>query len=776
MSAAQDAALDLPAGAEAGSAPRRPAYGGAGFFALSIVLTAAAMGLAAAAWWPIHRHPALITLATVSITLGCLIAATAAWRRWSAPVTVAATALAFLAAGVPLAVPGEAVFGLLPSSEGLIDLIAGVVLGWKQLATIALPVGDYEALLVPAFTTLLLGTVLTLTLALRTRAGSATALVPLAAFLTGIAFGPERTELPLWLPAVLLVLLLLWTAWLRGRRITGSPSRRLRSALRAAPAALLVLAVVAAVGVVGADRLAPASARTTVRTVVAQPFDPRDHVSPLAGFRSFWMTPRVDEVLLVVEGLPQGRLLRLAVLDTWDGVVYTVGTEQLASASGTFTRVPGRIDQSGTPGQLHTVRVRVAGYDDVWLPTIGALVSAEPAEGSAAGPLGGLHYNAVTGSAAVVSPLAAGDAYALTAVLAEQPDAGELSRLSPGSGAVPPAAAVPAELIDRLERYTAGRTTPGARLEAMLRGLAAEGFISHGVSAQEPPSRSGHSADRLARFFAEARLIGDAEQYAVAAALMARELGFPARVVLGFLPRTDEVRGSDVTAWIEVSTAEHGWVLLDPNPPPREIPDEAPEEAAAVARPQTVVPPPQPSIEDVNRQATPDAVQQEPDALDPALQALLAGLAIAGWVLAGLAVLAAPAFVVLAAKNRRRRLRRDSGSTAERIAGGWREFEDALLDRGHELAPAATRTEVAEDSGLAPAAELARLADRACFAPDEPGEQAAVSAWLTLSELTAGLDAGLGRRQRLRARLSLRSLGGVNRGARRGSPWLRSDS
>ena len=35
-------------------------------------------------------------------------------------------------------------------------------------------------------------------------------------------------------------------------------------------------------------------------------------------------------------------------------------------------------------------------------------------------------------------------------------------------------------------------------------------------------------------------MVGDGEQYAVAAALMAREIGFPARVVVGYLPDPDE--------------------------------------------------------------------------------------------------------------------------------------------------------------------------------------------------------------------------------------------
>src|SRR5690554_7995776 len=100
----------------------------------------------------------------------------------------------------------------------------------------------------------------------------------------------------------------------------------------------------------------------------------------------------------------------------------------------------------------------------------------------------------------------------------------------------------------------------------MLEGLRAEGYISHGVGEAEPSSRSGHAADRITELLTGQRMIGDAEQYAVAAALMAGELGFPSRVVFGFAPESANavgvttITGDNVSAWIEVHTSRHGWV------------------------------------------------------------------------------------------------------------------------------------------------------------------------------------------------------------------------
>lgn len=740
------------------------------FIVVNSVVTAIAMGVAAWGWWPVYRHDAFVSLAGWSIVLGAGLALVGLWRRWTVPVTAAATAALFVAVGVPLAVPARAVLGLLPSAEGLIDLLAGVALGWKQLVTVTLPVGDYEALLVPALVVLLPGSVLTLSIALRARARELAVLVPVGVFVAGAALGPERLEVPLAASIALLVVVLGWLAWFRWDRRRRAirmlvPATTQRSTLpgaRAVVAALLALALAAGAAVAVSGPLAPASSRTVVRSVIEQPFDPRDHVSPLSGFRAFWRAPAADGVLFEVRGLPDGATVRLATLDTWDGVVATVGSGAISSGSGSFTRVPGRLDPSAVSGERITLRVSIVGYQGVWVPTAGELVTADFGETAADAPGTALYYNDVTDTAAVAGGIGPGDSYTMRAVLPQQPSRAAFAGLSPGSASVPFAPPPPEELVARLERYVRGIDGPGARLVAALEGLAAEGYVSHGVGEREPPSRSGHSADRLARLFTEPRMIGDAEQYAVAAALMARQLGFPSRVVMGFAPTSHQVRGSDVTAWIEVHTAGHGWVAIDPNPPLRDIPEELPQEAAEVVRPETIVPPPVTEPDDVNRQESPESVQDEPATLDAALQALLAVLRVVGWVVLGIAVVVAPFVVVIAAKVRRRRLRRWAESPVERIVGGWRELEDALVDRGGTVEPAATRTETAALVGVGAALQVASVADRAAFAPEPPDELEADAVWRDVDEVTSSLDAGRTRWQRLRARVSLRSLGGAS--------------
>jgi hypothetical protein len=235
-------------------------------------------------------------------------------------------------------------------------------------------------------------------------------------------------------------------------------------------------------------------------------------------------------------------------------------------------------------------------------------------------------------------------------------------------------------------------------------------------------------------------------------------------VVLGFIPDGTTVRGSDVSAWIEVNTAQYGWVTIDTTPEMRPIPDELPEEPAQVARPQTIVPPPEQDTEKFNRQATPDSQEDQPNDLDPILGVVFAVLRALGWVLVGLAIVLAPFIVVIAAKVRRRRLRRWAATPGERIAGGWQEFEDSVLDHGILPPPAATRNEVASTVGGSRPIVLAAIADRASFSPDDPDAGEADVVWKAVDDLRSSLDHGLTRWQRLRSRISLRSLGANSRG------------
>ncbi len=125
-----------------------------------------------------YESPRFVVLLAVGLLAGALVAVPAAVLRWPSPVVLVLTVFVFLLVGVPVAVPDKALSGVLPTTDGLLDLVSGVALGWRQLLTISIPVGDYQALLVPALVLVLVGTAVALSLALRARRPELAALVP----------------------------------------------------------------------------------------------------------------------------------------------------------------------------------------------------------------------------------------------------------------------------------------------------------------------------------------------------------------------------------------------------------------------------------------------------------------------------------------------------------------------------------------------------------------------------------------------------------------------
>ncbi|AAT89054.1 hypothetical protein ATY41_08760 [Leifsonia xyli subsp. xyli] len=757
--------------------------------AADTVFALAAVSLAAWSFWPVYQSAAFVVMLVVTVVLGCAIAVVGAVFRVPSIALTALIVGAFLAGGVPLAVPAETnAGGPLPTLPGFLDLVRGTWLSWKQLVTISLPVGSYQALLVPAFILVLLGSAVTLTIALRSKTPELAALPPVAVLVGGIALGSAVAPVPLWLVLALFGLLLVWNIAIRLRRraaavgtlrersglIVETPRERRSTAAITVTGAAIMFGGVAVIGVAATALLPPQAERQVVRSFTEQPFDPRAYPSPLSGFRSYLEPAKARAPMLSVTGLPADRRLRIATLDTYDGVVYSVGSGAATSASGAFTRVPYRLDQSGVNGTAARITVTVHGYRGPWVPGTGQLEQIAFLGQDANRLSGAFSYNTVTGTGASTVMLQSGDTYSAESVEKPLLTATQLERAQPGPDTVPRPAVVPDQLHALLQKYTDGVSGAGPGLAAALRGIARDGYLSHGIDASEPASRSGHGADRIAELLTDVPMLGDQEQYSVTAALLARQLGFPARVVVGFVaPKGsgDAVTftGSDISAWIEVQTAE-GWVSADPTPPVRPVPQKEPNRPTEISRPQTNVQPPvdeSPRQNDEPPQAQVDP--SPPPSLKPSLEGLRGILTIAGWSLLAVAVFTAPFLAVIAAKWRRRALRRRAPTAVERIVGGWREFADAAVDHGYERLPSATRVEFATAVGGSRAAALANVADRAVFSPLPLTSQEADSVWKAVDDLRRQLEKRDTRWKRLLAAVSLRSLGYRGRSAERKS-------
>ncbi|WP_308799771.1 transglutaminase family protein [Agromyces silvae] len=757
------------------------------------IATGAALlaGLFAAAmipWWPVYESPAVVVCATVAVLAGLGLGIAGALLRWPAWLVAAAVAAAYLLLGVPVAVPSQAWLVVLPTPAGLVDLVAGAALSWKQLLTVAAPVGSYQALLVPVFLLGLVGATVAATIAFRSRHPVAAAIPPAIVFVAGIALGVVDDRLAASAGLAFLVAVVAWlvrAAIVRRRALGGSA--RMEAALadtRRVLGATAILSFALAGAAVAAVAL-PIPQRTVARSELQPPFEPRDERSPLIGFRAAFQPGSREQPMLEVRGLPDGAGLRIAALDSYDGVVYRVGGDDGQGVSGRFARLPYRLDQSAAVGSEVRLDVRVLGYSDVWVPGAGQLERIEFAGPRQDALADGFVYNDVTGTAAVRDGFDPGDAYTAWSIVPSVP--GDLAELQPGTAVLPPSPVLPDELAALLVQWAPAEDEPGERLAAMIGGLHRDGYVSHGQEGEEP-SRSGHAHDRIAELAVGRPMLGDGEQYAVAAALMAREIGFPSRVVVGYLPSaaadstgTDSagsestrsggvvLSNSDLQAWIEVQTADGAWRQVDPNPEVREIPERQPDEPVVVSRPQSALPPPEPRTPVDDLADEPEEAGDDGSADDQAwLGTLFNVLSGVGITLLILSLIASPFLAIIAAKLRRRRIRRRAGTVEQRIEGGWQEFADTAADFGLPVAGAGTRAEQAASVGGLDSLVLAGVVDRALYAPDAPVEGDDERVWTAVAELRRRLASEAGTRRSLLAAISLGSLGGYANSRRGG--------
>jgi TgpA N-terminal domain/Transglutaminase-like superfamily len=112
--------------------------------------------------------------------------------------------------------------------------------------------------------------------------------------------------------------------------------------------------------------------------------------------------------------------------------------------------------------------------------------------------------------------------------------------------------------------------TPYEQLVAIQARLRSTEFI-YSVEPGADAKDQLASTDYLTQFLTETKT-GFCQQFATAFAVLARSLGYPTRVVVGFLPgeATERgrylVRGTDAHAWPEVYFEEYGWIAFEPTP------------------------------------------------------------------------------------------------------------------------------------------------------------------------------------------------------------------
>jgi len=795
--------------------------------AWGIGYVAVGVSIATAVAWPIYATPRLAVIAAVAMaSSGALVLLSRffGWRRWGAPL---ASVGLYLVMVVPLAIPSALVSPVL-WLRGIRDGVAGIVVGWKQLLTLSLPMGGYQAVLVPFLLVIFFGSLGAVALAARNGRWA-----PLAAVLVvlmsafGVVFGSSSTGADATfsvfsVPAPRQVLLgtalvLVSLVWLAGRaRLTRSESLRVaraqtrsvrqRSESFAFAARRNALAVgIVAIALVAGVAIAPVAASVGPRQALRDRVDPilvlRQQPSPLSKYRSWFASDVYNSTIFMVSGNTKnvGRI-RLATLDSYDGEDFHISGAADGEA-GRFSRLP-RTTPDSSRAQALTITMGNA-FSGISLPVPEGLAAAPTFHGARAEQLSDAFYlDSAAASAIDVAQdssaefgLEPGDSYTVYA----DPSRVSISALGSGSaGASLIDSADYPQLTAWVQRQKQSRTAAG--LETLIKRLRDRGYLSHAIANDSAsrdwisalqkrapytfqPSYSGHSTSRIESLFttmldqqrrvgdgaADSLLIsgvGDDEQFAVAAALLARYEGFESRVVLGtrltssdpklgVAPCASVCTGANVSAWVEVRKASGAWVSFDSTPQFTTAPTVVTDGQQLPKNPtipdhanSNVVNPPSATSDNSNTLST------HKDPARNVLVSFLPALRIVGLSLLLVLLLVLPALAVAFAKLTRRRRRRDARVPEVSIVGAWDELIDTYVDLGIPMPRTASRLDCAVAAARPAALELAVAVNRAVFAEHPPGRDASTLSWQLVDAEKQQLTESSTFSQRMRARFS----------------------
>jgi transglutaminase-like putative cysteine protease len=349
-----------------------------------------------------------------------------------------------------------------------------------------------------------------------------------------------------------------------------------------------------------------------------------------------------------------------------------------------------------------------------------------------------------------------------------EPDSSDLNNAvagTPADAAV--TAVIPSDLPDSLiqftNRITADADTPAAKAAAIQAYLRSSQF----TYSTEPLPGSGYEA--LQNFLLRDRR-GYCEQFASAMAMMARVVGIPSRVSVGFLPgelEQDAWRVSirDMHAWPELYFANYGWVRFEPTP--ASVTGSAPAWTIPTEDSAGSDPSADPSSEPTAGEESPGAVpstgptEQPTDLGQGAGAAWERTLITAGIALVVLAILAAPATI----RVRRRSGRLNgSGPAEEQVEGAWAEIRDTVVDYGGswpEGSPRVIGREVADRLEAEESESMSRVAtlvERSRYARSFDHGGAMSELPTMTSEIRRGVAAPAGWQYKIMAALLPRSL------------------
>lgn len=727
-------------------------------------IVAALCAVAGLAFQPVYADSdfgSTVVISAVAAVGLWVVVAIQAPKRQGLSMLVSTLGLLFLLANTVL---DDTAWLIFPTPSTVQDLVSGLINGWDRLLTTEIPVAGTTSLLVIPPTLVWIASFASADLAMRTRATLSPLVPALLVFAAGTFFsGADSGDRPL--NTALLILLALGLMLIRRQRPAGlitdvdpiedaGRTGRLivevdeievhRATARPRVRALaLGLGLVLAVALLAPVLSSAASAK--------EPYDPRasidddpeerEDLSPLVLLKNL-LTQEPEELFTVrSNGRPQN--LRLVVLDDFDG-------EQWHS-TGVYQNAGTEVPEPSLPGPENTVdltqEIDIDHLDGPWLPAVPQVVSVsasddfqpqvQPDSGSLV-----VEGDSVDGLSYVVAsevPAATGDELR-SAPLSGDPALGPFTELPAPSGEVP--VSVFTAIQDEAERVTQGAESPYATMRRL------ESYFRSGDFRNVNTAAPGHSYGHL-QYFLDVQQ-GSAEHFATAFVVMARSVGYPARLAVGFAPGIQgedglyHVSSSDAHAWPEVYFEGLGWIPFEPNPSRAALDDSEVAEAEAPARPED----PEAAEADATTEAEREAAAREREETTRRVALI---------VVSAIVLLVVLLAVVIAVVRRRRRHRRRTGGTAnDRVVGAYQdaldEFSLAGLHNTQRLTGAELAAMADEQFGEVVGRHtttITTLANEALFAQRPVDEGAVQQAWADAGELRRSLRASRGRGSRV---------------------------
>ncbi|QBX54040.1 transglutaminase domain-containing protein [Nocardioides seonyuensis] len=374
---------------------------------------------------------------------------------------------------------------------------------------------------------------------------------------------------------------------------------------------------------------------------------------------------------------PRPTYLRMAVLANFVDERWTPGDREIPEDQVAVGSLPG-LDGVSTslPRSTHRYGVRVSSdFDSTWLPTMPQITRINAGVD--------WRYDLATRDfiAAGEDVTAAARAYDFSGVELDY-DPRSMDEAVSGITNVRSTftdlpSSLPIEIRELATQVTQGAPTRYQKMQRLQQWFRQDGGFRYDIDAVDSVDEDG--AD-LVSFLSEGGRVGYCEQFAASMAIMARVLGVPSRVAVGFLEPEGidggqwEFSAWDLHAWPELYFPGSGWVRFEPTPAARagDVPaytntdvEAAPESPSPTSSSSTAVPAePRPQPEDSSDTAD-----------EPLLGAR--GLTV---LLVSLGLLLVAALLQLP-RLRRGSLRR--ARLARGIEGVWEELQATAVDLGH---------------------------------------------------------------------------------------------